>query len=185
MVTGVEVDPKKELQNALKHAERKVSDLTIPLTLIAQNWFKSNRAIFTLKSQGKYADLSTKSFFAWWEKGDLRRMFQGGYKEYKAAKWGFTYPILKATGRLEKSITDPAHQDSVNKILNRKILFVGSATPYANFLHAGTRRMPARPVVIFGNEQVAPGALRGRVEIWKQIVADYAVRVAERAQRGT
>lgn len=176
----VEVDPKRELSTALKDAARSLTDLSVPLTLIAREWYKSNRAIFTLKGPGKYTDLSTKPFYAWWENGDLKRLYTGGYREYKQAKWGFAYPILKRTGRLADSITKPRHSDAINQIINKKALLLGTNTPYAIFHHSSQprKKIPFRPVVLFGNEQVAPGALNGRIDIWKQIVVDYALRVS-------
>lgn len=182
----VEVDPKKELSGALKSASRSLTNLTVPLKGIAREWYKSNRAIFSLKGPGKYQDLSTKPFYAWWESGDLRRLYTGGYREYKQAKWGFAYPILKRTGRLADSITKPTHGDAINQIINKKALLLGTNTPYAIFHHSEQprKKLPFRPVVLFGNEQVAPGALQGRIEIWKQIIIDYAMQVTEKKFNG-
>jgi phage gpG-like protein len=161
MVKAV-VDPQKELSKALRKAAREVSDLREPLTLIAQSWFKSNRAIFTLKSKGKYVDLSPL------------------YKKWKIRHLGTPYPILKLTGALEASITDPTDSFAVSQILNRTELFVGTKIPYAGVHHRGSRKrnIPIRPVVLFGNEQVAPGALAKRVDTWKKIIFDYCKRAS-------
>lgn len=172
MVTGkgVEVDPGAELQKTLQGISTRVSDLTIPLGLIGQQWFKSNRAIFTLKSAGKYFDLTEK------------------YANFKIRHLGSQYPILRLTGKLEASITDPSDENAVGYIINKISLALGtrvateSGAPYAWFLHHGTAKMRARPVVLFGNEQVAPGALSNRVEQWKKILLDYVVKVSK--QRG-
>lgn len=177
----VEVDPQKKLQATLRKASRLVSDLTIPLLQISQEWFSSNRFIFELKGPGKYEDLSTKPFVAWWEQGDLRRLFSGGYKEYKAAKVGFVYPILKRTGRLASSITDPSHENAISFIINRKDLTLGTNVEYAHWLADGTSKMPARPVVLFGNEQVAPGALGRRLAIWEERLLDFCAQKTESA----
>lgn len=177
----IQVDPKRELGKALDRALKKTDDLTIPLQLIAQNWFKSNRAIFSLKSAGKYEDLSTKPFFAFWEQGELQRYFGGGYKEFKIAKWGFAYPILKRTGRLERSLTNAADAEAVESIINKNSLELGTSVPYAIFHGSEEPRskIPFRPPVLFGNEQVAPGALKQRVSTWEKILVDYALDVSE------
>jgi hypothetical protein len=162
MVMQVEVDPFGRLRATLKEASDKLGDLTVPLTLIAQSWFKSNKAIFALAGPGKYVDLT-----------DL-------YKKQKTKALGSPYPILKYTGRLEKSLTDPTNPAAISEIVNKNSLIVGtrvqskSGAPYASFLHFGTSRMAARPVVLFGNEQVAPGALEARVEGWRRILLDWA-----------
>lgn len=158
----IKVDPKKKLAQALKEAGEKVSDLTIPLTLIAQQWFKSNRAIFDLSGPGKYVDLS-----------DL-------YRKRKESQVGFVYPILKRTGAIERSITKPSDANSVNYIIGKKSLLVGTNVAYAIYHQSEGRRskMPRRPMVLFGNEQVAPGALEGRIEIWQTMIYDYVAQVS-------
>jgi len=157
-----QVDPQKALAKTLRQAAKQVSDLTIPLTLISQQWFKSNRAIFTLKSHGAYVDLSPL------------------YKKWKAAKLGSPYPILKLTGKLEDSITDPTSPFAVSYILSKTDLFVGSKVGYAGVHHKGSRKrgIPIRPVVLFGNEQVAPGALKNRIKTWEKIVMKYVADVS-------
>ena len=178
---SIEADPQGQLRHALRLAARRVSDLTIPLKQISQEWFSSNRFIFELKGPGRYTDLSTKPFFAWWEQGDLRRLFSGGYKEYKAEKVGFAYPILKRTGRLAESITNPGHENAISFIINKKDLTLGTNVEYADFHHSGRGNNPERPVVLFGNEQVAPVALNRRIAIWEQRLLDYATQVTEGA----
>lgn len=155
MVAKFTVDPKGKLAKALREASIKGSDLTVPLQLIAQNWFKSNRAIFTLSGPGKYVDLTEL------------------YKKQKQKTVGFIYPILKSSGLLEKSITDPADGNSISYIINKNSLFVGTRVEYAGFLHEGTGKMEARPVVLFGNEQVAPDALRQRIKVWEGLILDW------------
>lgn len=179
---GIEitVDPKEKLRSALRYAALRVSDLTIPLKQISQEWFASNKFIFQLKGPGKYSDLSSKPFFAFWEPpwSGLKRFYPGGYKEYKGARYGNVYPILKATGRLAESITNPSHENAISFVINKKDLTLGTNVEYANFLDKGTRSMPARPVVLFGNEQVAPQALNRRIAIWEERLLDYCDQVS-------
>lgn len=166
MVTGkgIEVDPKNSLQKTLQSIAASATDLTLPLNLIAQQWFKSNRAIFTLKGPGQYADLTP------------------AYKKFKVRHLGSAYPILRLSGALEASLTDPTDGSAVNYIINKVSLALGTrvasaeGAPYGYFLHHGTSKMKARPVVLFGNEQIAPGALKGRVEQWRKIILDHVVR---------
>lgn len=155
----IKVDPNAKLRKAIGAAAAKVGDLTLPLNLISREWFKSNRAIFSLAGAGKYVDLSVL------------------YKKAKKRDVGFVYPILKKSGALEKSITDPGDDGAVSYIINRISLALGTSVPYAVYHHEG-RGQPKRPVVLFGNEQVAPGALNKRVKIWETILMDYAKQVS-------
>lgn len=134
-----------------------MGDLTVPLKLIAQSWFRSNRAIFTLKGPGKYADLSP------------------AYKAFKARHLGTAYPIMRLSGQVEQSITDPTDPNSISYILNKNHLVLGTSIEYANINAKGSKKnnLPARPVVLFGNESVAPGPLNARVEAWKKMLLSY------------
>jgi len=163
----VDVDPKGELRKTFQEIGNKVSDLTIPMGLITQSWFKTNRAIFSLKSAGKYVDLTEK------------------YKKFKIRHLGSAYPILKLSGQLEASITEPTDGYAVHYMINKLSLALGTrvvskdGAPYGYFLHHGTKKMPARPVVLFGAEQVAPSGLNKRVEAWRKILLDYVVKVSK------
>lgn len=157
MVIKIEVDPGDEFTKAVKKTIKEVEDLTIPFTLISKSWFQSNKAIFRLKGKGKYEDLSS------------------GYKKLKQKQAGFIYPILKLSGKLEKSITDPTATGAISLILNKQTLVLGTAVSYAQFHQKGTRYMPARPPVLVGAEQTAPTELNKRQEIWIETLANYVL----------
>ena len=156
-----EGDPEKRLTKAILKASKKVEDLTVPLTLMTREWYKSNRSIFDKrrKGPGKYEDLSPK------------------YKIIKEAKYGFTYPILRASGRLAESMTSPQSPESINRIINKKALELGTSTPYASYLHFGTKKMPARPLALIGAEQVAPKLINQRLENWVKLMEDWVYQV--------
>lgn len=159
----VEVEVKifdKEFQRAIDATLKKVDDMTIPFNLMTQSWFKSNQAIFALSGPGKYQDLSDR------------------YKPIKQSAWGFIYPILKASGRLMASITKPGDTDSIAMILNKRTLILGTKTPYAEYHQFGTNRLPARPFVLLGAEQVSPPEVNRRRDAWIKIMSDWANQVS-------
>ena len=162
MVT-LTVDKNKEFERALKEASRKLDDLRIPLSIIAKEWFKSNKAIFALGGYGKYAKYSK------------------GYEKWKMKQFG-SIQVLKVSGALEKSLTNPTDKFSVNTITNKKTLTVGTkvlskgGAPYAIYLQNGTKFMKARPPVLFGTEQVAPTKLNVRVSNWGLILRTYVLQ---------
>ena len=45
-----------EFRRALDRLGKSINDFRIPFGLIALNWYKGNRQIFTLKGPGKYTD---------------------------------------------------------------------------------------------------------------------------------
>lgn len=156
----ITVDQDGGFNRALKKVTKSLDDLRLPLSLIAREWFKSNVAIFSLAGYGKYEEYSPS------------------YEDWKIKKFG-KVSVLKVSGRLEKSITDPADKYAVNEITNKKILTLGTkvvsskGAPYAVYLQNGTKFMSARPSVLFGNEQVAPSSLNKRLENWAKILSVY------------
>ena len=84
----VEFDPSGKFKRALGNVSENAKDLTIPLTLVAKQWFSSNRAFFKLTGPGGFADLAEST------------------KKQKARNPGFVYPILLGkTGTLRSSIS--------------------------------------------------------------------------------
>lgn len=152
--TSYVVENDERVSQALRRAASVSSDLKIPFSMIAKDFQKSRKAIFALKSAGEYPDLSTRPFFAWWERDDkLRREYLNGYKEYKEAKWGFAYPILKRTGRLEKSVTDAADPENVTRIGPIE-MELGTRVPYAVYHQSDEprSRIPLRKFLFIGPE---------------------------------
>lgn len=164
-------------QAALNKVRKQATDLTIPLTLISKDFYKSERAIFKLKGPGQYPDLSTKPFTAWWEKDDeLNAFYPGGYKEYKEAKYGFIYPILKRSGALERSVTDPRDANAINQIVNKNTLIIGTKVPYAIFHQSDKPRskIPLRKFLFIGPEsRFASSEQKGRLQRWISILDSY------------
>lgn len=179
MAIDIKVDTNGDFGREFRKAMGAVSDLTVPLRLITKSWFKSNKAIFKLKGPGKYKDLSTKPFFAWWEpKGSsLRTKYLNGYRSYKTAKYGFAYPILKATGTLEDSLTSAGALGSIANIINKNSLVLGTSIPWAVFHQSDEPRtkMPFRPMVLIGSEQVAQGipGFTNRHLAWIETIKSY------------
>jgi phage gpG-like protein len=178
--TSYSVDNDRRFREAIDQARRLVGDLTIPLGLIKNDFYRSQKAIWKLKSEGQYPDLSTKPFFAWWEKGDAKREYKGGYKEYKQAKWGFAYPILKQTGRLERAASQEGAAGNVT-VVGKHSLVLGvdeSAIPYAIFHQMGTRKIPMRKFVFIGPEapRFATSEQAGRLSRWQNILMGYVLQ---------
>lgn len=154
--TSYELVNDERVIKALDRAYRASSDLRVPFAQIAKDFQKSRKAIFALQSAGSYPDLSTKPFFAWWEQKDspLRRQFDGGYKEYKKAKLGFDYPILRGeTGNLEKSVTEQSHPDNITRIYPLS-MDLGSKVPYLVYHQSDDprKKIPLRKVLFIGPE---------------------------------
>ncbi|MCK5608286.1 hypothetical protein KAR91_40770 [Candidatus Pacearchaeota archaeon] len=171
----ITVDPGKDFRRALDKVYKKSGDLTIPFTLMTKQWFKGNRSIFDLgrKGPGKYIDLSPK------------------YKRRKSKILGSPYPILvgftrarRRSGKLRESMVNPSSKNAFNKIANKKHLFLGTRAKsrkgalYPAFLNNGTGKMPARPFMLIGGEQVATPEVNKRREAWVKTLNDYVLQLS-------
>lgn len=155
----------EELKQAADRVKNKVSDLTIPLTSIAQRWYKNNRAIFQLKSKGKYEDLSEP------------------YKQHKLKEWGFVYPILMASGALALSLTQRGGYGGINFIANKNTLYLGTAISYAQHLQYGTKYMPSRPPVLIAAGRPGAAEELKEINIWQGIINNYILQETDKVFR--
>jgi len=165
MFTSYSIENDLEFKQKIDEALKKGANLKIPFKLIAADFYKSEKAIFQMGSRGQYPDLSTKPFRAFWRnKRGYAALYKGGYKEYKKVHYGFTYPILKAGGRLMESVTNPSHKDAILKIASTYMI-IGTSVPYARYHQTGTKKMPMRKILFIGPEA---GAQRdaGRLKRW-------------------
>ena len=159
------IENQQEFNQTIEDALRKVSDLRPAFSLIATDFYRSEKAIFKLKSPGAYKDLKPK------------------YKIRKAAKYGNAYPILRASGRLESSITKQGANENIT-LIGARFLVLGTSVPYGIFHQVGTNKMAARPFVFVGPES-SKFALRdrsgqgGRLTRWTNIIEEYVKEVTE------
>jgi hypothetical protein len=116
-----------QVADILETMADKIEDLRPLWFLLANDFYKDQKRIFTLKGPGQYEDLADST------------------KDQKARLYGFIYPILKAEGNLEKSLTNPSDGNAVRS-LTKQGMVIGTKDPKALFHHAGTKRMPARPL---------------------------------------
>lgn len=166
------VDPDKEFARFVSEIQKEVEDLTIPYVLMTKDWFKGNRAIFTLSGKGKYVDLSPDSGRS-----------KYNYKRQKLRDVGFVYPILKRSGLLEKSLTVEGDASSIAQIINKKILILGTKDRVAAYHQIGTKRLPVRPMIFIGAEQTAPDDLNKRRENWIKILENHYIQVMDRKNK--
>lgn len=122
----------KRIKNSIRKAATEIEDLRIPLGEIHQRFMRSREFIFKFKNKGRFKDLSEK------------------YKPRKKRTFGFIYPILKATGRLEKSITRSGSEHI--GIIKKKSLTIGTTVPYGIFHNDGGKVMPQRHFLFWGPE---------------------------------
>ena len=140
----------KEVRQLLKRMAKVTNDLTPFLVTIAEELRQSRKAIFKLTSRGAYPELSEK------------------YKIRKQKDVGFAYPILKRTGRLEKSITESGGEN-IAEIRNKKSLFFGTQVDYGKYHQSDEprKKIPLRKFLFIGSDETRSGLSRGLQRVMK------------------
>ena len=145
------VENDRKVQRFLQKAAKSVDDLRDPFTRIANDFYRQNKATFSLTGAGTLEGAKR------WP--DLKE----STKKQKKRNYGTAYPILVATGRLAGSLINPGHPDTVKNIKKRS-LELGTNVPYAKFHQYGTRNIPMRKPVFIRTRQAAR---------WLNIIKDY------------
>ena len=165
VVTSYEVDNDKAFQRAIERAKRAVDDLTVPLTLITKDFYRSEKAIFQLQSPGQYPDLARST------------------KKARARAGVSVYPILMgmgtSRGKLAKSLTEPDSPDAYNQIINKRTLFIGTQVEYGIYHQSDAPRskIPLRKFLFIGPEsKFANSDQQGRVGRWLNIMNDFVLK---------
>lgn len=159
-ILSYSIDNDRRFATAMRRAAANIGDLTIPLTLISQDFYRSERAIFQLKGPGQYPQISPR------------------YARAKLRRHGFIYPLLKASGRLAASMLDPTDPEAVNFIdRGGTRLVIGTSVPYGVYHQSDKARtvIPQRKFLFIGPEaaQFATSEQMGRLKRWLAILNDY------------
>ena len=157
--TSYNVDNDRKFQNAIDKSLRELDDLRTPLKLISNDFYKSEKSIFQLKSQGQYPDFKTEDS-----------------REAKFNAVGFDYPLLLRTGALMRSVTSPSASGSFLNI-QKTFLMLGTTIEYGKY-HQSDRprkKIPLRKFLFVGPESKrwATKDTTGRTERWVNTLADY------------
>lgn len=71
--------------------------------------------------------------------------------------FGGEHPILQRTRELKRSVVERGHQYNLSQVTTGRTkitLVLGSTDPRFVALHAGTSRIPARPMVVLGDDDI-------------------------------
>lgn len=159
-------DNDRAFKNQLDRAFAVVDDLTEPFKLIAADFYRSEKAIFKLSGPGQYEDFKRD------KKG------KSYYKDRKQAKYGSAYPLLRATGKLERSVTSGNDSNAI-LIIGKNVLAIGTSVAYGIYHQSDEPRskMPLRKFLFIGPEsQFAVGDQAGRLSRWNNIINTFILR---------
>lgn len=162
----------KKIDKLLQRAREISTDLSPMFMTLAGELRKTRKMIFSLKGPGGYPDFKGPKVKNTWKKpGRPSRRTRDGnktaYQNFKLKHFGFMYPLLKATGDLEASLTDEKDSNHIS-VINKKFLLFGTAIEYATY-HQGDRGpgkgiIPLRKVLFLGpdtkNQDIESGGFK-------------------------
>lgn len=159
--TSYIVDNDRLFRDAITRAQQVVSDLRVPFGLIAKDFYRSEQAIFKLKSEGQYPAISER------------------YGKLKEKKVGFKYPLLVRTGKLASSLLSGNAEGSILNI-DSNSLEIGTAVEYGIYHQSDAPRtkIPLRKFLFIGPEasRFATSDQMGRTERWLNILNDWVLK---------
>lgn len=198
------VEADQRFKKILDNANAVTKDLRPALKSIGADFYRSEKAIFQLKSPGQYPDFKGKTIGEGWSRNArpadvARRTRPYGatpYEWFKVQKLGAgnQYPLLRFTGKLEKSVTSPNSPGSIY-VLTPTALKLGTSVEYGNYHQQdnpdmGSKKMPLRKFMFIGPESSrysSDSLLTGRLERWLNIMNTFILRsmgVDSKAARG-
>jgi phage gpG-like protein len=167
----------------------KVSDLRPAFIQIAAEFYKTNRAIFAVSGPGKYPDFAGPKIANTWKNPGRpdKRIRNGNMTAYQwektQAKWKGVnergYPLLRASGLLERSITRDNDPNSI-KIITKMSLTIGTAVEYGIYHQSDEprRKIPLRKFLfIDASTTSSDPKLSRRSAAWTKLLQNYIERV--------
>ncbi len=137
----LELKNRREWERVLASAQEMALDLRVPLTQIGRglfNWTEIEIFRDGAKGPGKYQDLSPR------------------YKALKLKRWKFIYPVLRASGSLERSVTGSGDGNTIFRFPDATTLEWGTSVPHGIY-HQSERprsKIPRRPFLIVTNPRL-------------------------------
>lgn len=178
MSFDVEMD--KAFAAGLKRAQDQVEDLRPALKSIAADFYRSQKSIFMLSSAGGYPDFKVSPITT--KSGRTYTPTESPYKRRKKKMYGFEYPLLKASGKLEEAVTSPTGRGAIYRLEKQNVTLGAddSVIPYLKYHQSDEPRakMPLRKVLFIAPEarNVSNSDLQGRLPRWLNILNTYVLR---------
>ena len=173
-----EVSNQKDFQAAIGRLQMNTSNFRTPFNLIANDFYKGQRKLLTLKGAGLYQDLAPATGI----EGNPTTTSKS--KEAKQKRLGFTYPILLGkTGRLQGSLINKGHPEA-DFFLGKQTLIMGTKVNYARYHQSDEYRtvIPQRKVVFIDGgaaDKAKDSSIAGRRERWLNIINSYILQLLD------
>lgn len=184
--TSYVVDNDRRFRAALKRAQEVAEDLRVPFGQILSDFYRSEKAIFSLKGPGQYPPFkhsvratSLSKALTGVKKGQQYDTEKSPYQRAKIKAVGFDYPLLVRTGSLAASLLSKDAKGAI-AIIGPTELIIGTTIKYGIYHQSDSPRsvMPLRKFLFIGPEapQFATSDQQGRPERWMNMLNDYTLK---------
>lgn len=164
-------------QRALDELGKKTSDFRIPFRIISSDFYRSQKKLFQLQSEGLYNPLGGFNYNAPSGYGNQTKRQRA--EDEKERKTGHAWnPILfGATGDLKDSTLSRSHRYSLFS-LDKSSLEIGTSVPYGKYHQSDEPRktLPQRKFIFIDGgpaDRSSDSNINGRRERWLSIVSTH------------
>jgi len=170
----------KEFDAAIERLGAATNDFRIPFRLIASDFYRSQRKLFKLQSEGLYNPLGGFGYNKIAANGLTRRQNAENRKEKETGHpWN---PILFGkTGDLRDSTLSKSHRYSLFH-LGKQNMEIGTTVPYGKYHQSNGARskIPQRQFVFIDGgpaDRSQDSSINGRRERWLNIMNDHVIQL--------
>lgn len=175
------VENSEAFEKAIERLGKATSDFRIPFTLIASDFYRSQRKLFTLQSEGLYNPLGGFNYNQ--PSGFGNQTKRERAETLKEKRTGHAWnPILYGeTGDLRDSTLKRNHRYSIFN-LGKQELLIGTSVPYGKFHQSGQprKKMPYRKFIFIDGgpaDTSRDASISGRRDRWLNILNDHVLQL--------
>lgn len=164
-------------QKQLDELGKATSNFKIPFRLIASDFYRSQKQIFQLKSEGLYNPLGGFNFNSPSGFGTQTKRERAEALKERKTKHAWAPILYGKTGNLKDSSLSRNHKYSIF-FLGRQELHIGSSVPYGKFHQSDKPRtiMPQRKFIFITGgkgDMSKDSGINGRRERWTSIIETH------------
>lgn len=164
------------IQAAFDRLAKATSDFRIPFRLIASDFYRSQKKLFSLQSAGLYPPLGGRNYRQIERNGRSRRANAEDRKE-RLTKHPWAPILYGVTGDLRDSTLSNSHKNSIFN-LGKQDLAIGTNVPYGKYHQSDSpgRIMPYRKFVFIDGgpaDRSKDANISGRRDRWLNIIETH------------
>ena len=153
------------------------NDFRIPFRLIASDFYRSQKKLFLLQSEGLYNPLGGFNYASQSGFGNQTKRDRAEDEKERRTKHSWNPILFGKSGDLRDSTLSENHRYSIFQ-LGRKELNIGTSVPYGKYHQSDEprRKIPQRKFIFIDGgpaDRSSDSNINGRRERWKSIIQEH------------